>query len=118
MDIYWLLRLYRTVRRIFLYSDVHLIQTPEQIAEVITKANPGVDVTPADVLAALAYGTLCEDRFEFDIQIKYRTPRSHKHPAATFKFDGKPVKAWHVKRLSAFEKRYGQINFKKVDDVP
>ena len=118
MEIHWLLKLYKTVRRIFLYNNVHLVQTPEQLADLINKSNPGVNVLPADVLAALAYGTLCEDRFEFDIQIRYRSHTSRKHPVVTFTFDGQPLKSWHIKRLGKFEKRYGQFNFKIIEDQP
>ena len=76
------MRLYKAVRRIYLYNDVHLVQSPEQLTEVLNKANPGADIKVADVLAALAYGTLCEDRFEFDIKIKYLSPKSRKNPVA------------------------------------
>ena len=116
MDVYWLLNLYKTVRRIFLYSSKNLIQSPEELAEFINKKNPGTEVTPADILAALAYGTLCEDRSFFDIKIKYRSPKSINNPAATYTFNGKPVKSWHIKRIRQFEKRYGELRFK--DEEP
>ena len=115
MDIHWLLQLYRAVRRTYLYSHYRLVQTPEQLADVLNKANPEADVTPADVLAALAYGSLIEDRFEFDIWIRYRSPRSKRHPSGTFTFAGKPVKGWQMKRISMFEKKYGEIKFKEDD---
>ena len=118
MDIHWLLKLYRAVRRIYLYSDVHLVQSPGQLVKVLNEANPDADVTPADILAAIAYGTLVEDRFEFDIEIKYRSPKSRKNPAATFTFAGIPVKRPQVKQISMLEKRYGEINFKKGNKTP
>jgi len=115
MDIHWLLKLYRAVRRVYLYSDVHLIQSPEQLAKFINDSNPGTNVIPADILAALAYGTLVEDRFEFDIEIKYRSPKSRKNPTAEFTFAGRPIKAKHVKQIHMLEKRYGEIKFKEKD---
>jgi hypothetical protein len=93
-----------------------LIQSPEQLAKFLNESNPGADVKPADILAALAYGTLVEDRFEFDIEIKYRSPKSRKNPAATFTFAGIPVKRSQVKQISMLEKRYGEIKFKEKDN--
>ena len=83
MDIQWILTICRSIRHIFLYSDIHLVQSPEELSELLNKANPGANVKPSDVLAALSYGVLCEDRFDFDIQIKYRSPRSRKKPVAS-----------------------------------
>ena len=117
MDIHWLLKLYRAIRSIYLYSDYRLRQTPEQLAEILNNANPEANITPADVLAALAYGSLVEDRFEFDINIKYRSPRSRRHPSGTFTFAGKPLKSWQVKRISMFEKKYGEFKL-RIENNP
>lgn len=116
MDVHWLLKLYRAIRRIYLYNDYRLVQTPEQLSEMINNANLDANVTPVDILAALAYGSLVEDRFEFDITIKYRSPRSKKHPTGTFTFAGKPVKGWQMKRIPMFEKKYGELKFKSTDN--
>jgi hypothetical protein len=116
MNVHELLKVYDSVRRLYLYNKVSLELTPEEITQILNRDIPTLKVKPADVLAALAYGTLCEDRFAFDIKIKYLSPRSRKSPAATFTFAGRPVTATQVKKLSKFEKRYGEINFKWMED--
>ncbi len=118
MDINKLVEIYRLVRRLYLYSKTGAIANPEEIAATLNKGDPDADVKPSDVLAALAYGMLCEDRFNFEIQIKYRGPKSRKNPAATFTFAGRPVTPSQVKKISKFEKRYGEIDFKEKKDSP
>lgn len=84
--------LYKIIRRLYLYNNRE--RDPLQIANAlnrVTKADlmteadivPEADlVSEADVLEALAYGTIIEDWFEFDIQIKYHTPKSRKNSRA------------------------------------
>jgi hypothetical protein len=73
--------LYKIIRLLYLYNNRE--RNPLQIANAINKMTNKADlVSEADVLAALAYGTICEDWFEFDIQIKYHTPKSRKNARA------------------------------------
>jgi len=117
MDIKRVLEVYRLVRRLYLYNKAGMVLNTEEIAGALNKWDLEANVEPSDVLAALAYGMLCEDRFDFDIQIKYRGPKSRKNPAATFTFAGKSVTPSQVKKISKFEKRYGEINFKEKENT-
>jgi hypothetical protein len=74
--------LYKIIRLLYLYNNRE--RNPLQIANALNRMIKEADVvvSEADVLAALAYGTICEDWFEFDIQIKYHTPKSHKNARA------------------------------------
>ncbi|MCX6008054.1 MAG: hypothetical protein NTZ34_12460 [Chloroflexi bacterium] len=114
MDIDKLLTIYRAIRRLYLYETPRMVLDPEAIADILDiQGGMEVIAEPADVLVALAYGMICEDRFEFDIKIKYRSLRSRKNPVATFTFAGRPVNRTQVKQISMFEKRYGEMKFKK-----
>ena len=82
MDRNELPELYQIIRLLYLYNNRS--RNPLQIANAINRMTKKADVavSEADVLAALAYGTICEDWFEFDIQIKYHTPKSRKNARA------------------------------------
>ena len=116
MDIDKLLKVYRAVRRLYLYNNAGMVLNPEEIAEVLNNRNVEVDVKPSDVLAAIGYGMLLEDRFDFDIKIRYRGPGAIKIPVATYTFAGRPVNKKQVKQISKLEKRYGQIKFREKEN--
>jgi len=116
MDIDKLLKVYRAVRRLYLYNNAGMVLNPEVIADALNRGDPKAVVKPSDVLAALGYGMLCEDRFDFDISIKYRGPGAKKIPVATYTFAGRPVNKKQVKQISRLEKKYGQIKFKEKEN--
>ena len=116
MDIDKLLKVYRAVRRLYLYNNANMVLNPQVIADALNKNDPKANVKPSDVLAALGYGILCEDRFDFDIKIRYigpGVPKIPTVPVATFTFAGIPVNKKQVKQISRLEKKYSQIKFKE-----
>lgn len=109
-------RTFNRIRRLFLYNRVGLVLTPQEIADLFNKGNPENPVAECDILEALGYGTICADRFEFEILIKYRGPCFTKEPVATFTFGGRKVKLSTLKKIGKCEKRFGQIKLKMADE--
>jgi hypothetical protein len=120
MDLDKLLKVYRAVRRLYLYNNAGMVLNPLVIADALNKSDPKVHVKPSDVLAAIGYGMILEDRFDFDVKIKYigpGVPKTLTAPAATFTFAGIPVNKKQVKQISRLEKKYGQIKFKEKKNL-